>query len=268
MRPTRRKRPKAAEAPFFVRLRRRSCFPELPTPMKLSIFDLDRTLLPIDSGDAWTYWLAERSGAARGELEAQFGRFVEDWNSGAFDALDFIHYQFGMLARHDRAELERWRSEFIDRVVRPAVRPEALALVAERRAAGCRVILATGTHRFVSEPIARLFGIEEVLAATPEERADGSFTGRLVGSDSFGAGKVALLRGWMRRTEARAGDVFEGIEWIEAWSDSAADLPLLEFAAGWRPAGGAVAVNPDPELGRIARTRGWRTLELFKTEAG
>ena len=265
----RRPRPKAAEDALFPHRARAGVFaPRIPIPMKLSIFDLDHTLLPIDSGDAWTCWLTERSGAARGALEAQFARFVEDWNAGAFDALDFIHYQFGMLARHDRAELECWRAEFIERVVRPAVRPEALALVAERRAAGCRVILATGTHRFVSEPIARLFGIEEVLAATPEERPDGSFTGRLVGSDSFGAGKVALLRGWMRRMEAQAPEGVEGFEWIEAWSDSAADLPLLEFAAGWRPAGGAVAVNPDPELGRIARARGWRTIELFRTEAG
>lgn len=231
--------------------------------MKLSIFDLDQTLLPIDSGDAWTHWLADRSGDARGEVEAQFARFVRDWNAGAFKPLDFIRFQFGLLARHRRAELEDWRAEFIERVVRPAVRPEAVALVESRRAAGCRVLLATGTHRFVAEAAARLFGIDEVLAATPEERPDGSFTGRLVGSDSFGAGKVRLLSEWIRREGVGAD-----IDWVEAWSDSATDLPLLEFAAGWRPAGGAVAVNPDPELGRIARARGWRSIELFTTEAG
>lgn len=261
----RRRRPKAADDPTG-RLSRRPPSPlslNQPLFMKLSIFDLDQTLLPLDSGDAWTHWMADHSGPAGAEIEARFARFVEEWNAGVFKPLDFIDFQFGLLARHDRAVLEDWRSGFIERVVRPAVRPEALRLVEERRAAGCRVVLATGTHRFVAEAVARLFGIDEVFAATPEERPDGSFTGRLIGGDSFGAGKVALLREWMRRENLEAD-----LEWVEAWSDSALDLPLLEFAAGWRPAGRAVAVNPDPMLGRIARARGWRTLELFKTEAG
>lgn len=173
--------------------------------------------------------------------------------------LDFIHFQFSLLAAEKRSDLDAWRAEFIDRIIRPAVRPEALALLMERRRAGYELLLATGTHRFVTEPIAELFGIRWLAAATPEERPDGSFTGEIVGSDSYGEGKLLLVREWIEKLESIYGKTTA----LEAWSDSINDLPLLKFAAGFEPAGRAVAANADPMLLEVARRHGWEQVELF-----
>lgn len=227
--------------------------------MKLAVFDLDHTLLPIDSGDAWSYWLVEKAGLDREALEKRIEGYSESYRQGNFVPLDFIHFQFSLLAAEKRSDLDAWRAEFIDRIIRPAVRPEALALLMERRRAGYELLLATGTHRFVTEPIAELFGIRWLAAATPEERPDGSFTGEIVGSDSYGEGKLLLVREWIEKLESIYGKTTA----LEAWSDSINDLPLLKFAAGFEPAGRAVVANADPMLLEVARRHGWEPVELF-----
>lgn len=227
--------------------------------MKLAVFDLDHTLLPIDSGDAWSYWLVEKAGLDREALEKRIEGYSESYRQGNFVPLDFIHFQFSLLAAEKRSDLDAWRAEFIDRIIRPAVRPEALALLMERRRAGYELLLATGTHCFVTEPIAELFGIRWLAAATPEERPDGSFTGEIVGSDSYGEGKLLLVREWIEKLESIYGKTTA----LEAWSDSINDLPLLKFAAGFEPAGRAVVANADPMLLEVARRHGWEQVELF-----
>ncbi len=227
--------------------------------MKLAVFDLDHTLLPIDSGDAWSYWLVEKAGLDREALEKRIEGYSESYRQGNFVPLDFIHFQFSLLAAEKRSDLDAWRAEFIDRIIRPAVRPEALALLMERRRAGYELLLATGTHRFVTEPIAELFGIRWLAAATPEERPDGSFTGEIVGSDSYGEGKLLLVREWIEKLESIYGKTTA----LEAWSDSINDLPLLKFAAGFEPGGRAVVANADPMLLEVARRHGWEQVELF-----
>ncbi|MDO5531752.1 HAD family phosphatase [Sutterella sp.] len=232
--------------------------------MKLAVFDLDHTLLPIDSGDAWSHWIATKSSRGRGDeltlLQERIEGYADAYRTGTFVALDFIHFQFGLLAREKREDLERWRAEFIDSVVRPAVLPQVTELLEEKRREGWKLLLATGTHRFVTDPVARMLGIPYLAAATPEERPDGSFTGELVGHDSYGAGKLLLVREWIERLTQEFGP----LEALEAWSDSINDLPLLEYAAGAKPAGRAVAANPDPRLAGIARERGWETVRLFE----
>lgn len=226
--------------------------------MKLAVFDLDHTLLPIDSGDAWSHWLAERAGLNTAAMQAAIEGYAAAYRAGSFEPLDFIRFQFGLLASQKRRDLERWREDFIREIVRPAVRPEALALLNDRRREGFEIVLATGTHRFVTEPIAALFGIRHLCAATPEIDPSGEFTGRLVGIDSYGTGKVKLVEEWIA-AHCEHGEV----SFLEAWSDSINDRPLLEFAAGFRPRGRAVAANPDPQLAQLALERGWETASVF-----
>ena len=128
--------------------------------MKFAVFDLDHTLLPIDSGDAWSHWLVEKAGLDRTIFDKRIEGYAESYRQGNFVPLDFIHFQFSLLAAERRSDLEAWRAEFIEEIIRPALRPEAVALLMERRRAGYELLLATGTHRFVTEPIAKLFGIQ------------------------------------------------------------------------------------------------------------
>lgn len=225
--------------------------------MKLAVFDLDHTLLPIDTGDGWTVYLIERAGLGDDFLETS-RRLAREYRAGTFSLDEMMGFAMGLLARFPRETLETWRDEFVREKVVPFVDPEVLHYVESWREKGCVPVLATGTHRFVTEPIAKLFGIEYLVAATPEVDVTGAFTGRVAGSHSYREGKVLLLKEKMRELEAVSG---ESVTVAAAFSDSINDLPLLEFAT--KEGGAAYAVHPDETLRLTALERGWPVLRLF-----
>lgn len=225
--------------------------------MKLAVFDLDHTLLPIDTGDGWTVFLIEKAGLGEEFLETS-RRLNREYHAGTFSLDEMMSFAMGLLARFPRKTLEAWRDEFVREKVAPHVDPVVLHYLDQWRDRGGTLVLATGTHRFVTEPVAKLFGIEHLVAATPETDAAGEFTGRVAGSHSYQEGKVILLQEKMRELADKSG---EDVTIEAAFSDSINDLPLLEFAE--KMGGEAYAVHPDEALRAVALERGWHVLRLF-----
>jgi len=118
---------------------------------------------------------------------------------------------------------------------------------------GDEVVIVTATNEFVTRPIARAFGVDELIAVELERGGDGWITGEIRGVPSMREGKVARVGDWLRQ---------RGLDWDDAditfYSDSINDLPLLERVDH------PVATNPDDRLRAIASARGWRILDLFK----
>lgn len=226
--------------------------------MKFAIFDLDHTLLPVDSGDGWSRWLVKSAGMNAEHLDAEITAYAQAYHRGDFSVDDFMSFQMGLLAQCRREDLEAWRMAFVDTVVRPNVRPEALTLVADRRAAGFEPVLASGTHQFVTRAIAPLFGIEHVVGALPETDNEGEFTGRVKGAHSYQEGKRLLVEQFLADMMRVRG---EDVTAVEAFSDSINDLPLLVYAAEH---GTAYAVNPDDRLREEAMRRRWQVMDIFK----
>ena len=124
----------------------------------------------------------------------------------------------------------------------------ALDLVAEHRRQGHELLIITAASRFIAEPIAALFGIENLIACEPEMRA-GEYTGRASGIPSFAAGKVRRLGDWLAQGGRHVSE-----SWF--YSDSHNDLPLLGEVDH------PVAVDPDETLKKEARKAGWPVISL------
>lgn len=226
--------------------------------MKFAFFDLDHTLLPVDTGDAWTRFAIARAGLGETAL-AQARDFNLGYKAGRFDASALTDFQMSLLRSADPATVTAWRDDFVAERVLGHIRPQALALVEEWRERGFTPVLATGTHAFVTAPIAKAFGIDELVAAEPERDAEGRFTGRLKGSHGYGEGKLTLAREFLRR---RAPDV-AGKD-LAFFSDSINDLPFFDFVE--RAGGTVTAVHPDARLRVVAQERAWPVVELFEKE--
>lgn len=223
--------------------------------MKLALFDLDHTLLPIDSADTWSHYLVRSAGLDAAEYGARIRHFADTYKAGRFDIEGYLTFQMNLLARFPRPQLEKWRDAFVREHVAPHVRVEATRLLAKHRADGYVLALVTGTHAFLTRAIADLFHIEHLLAVMPEE-IDGTFTGRYVGTHTYQEGKVRAVHGFL----AARGTTLPACEDSIFYSDSINDLPLLEAVR--RP----VVTNGDAKLRAIAAERGWPTLDLFKLE--
>lgn len=220
--------------------------------MKLALFDLDHTLLPIDSADTWSHYLVRSAGLDADAYGAKIRHFAATYKAGRFDIEGYLAFQMDLLARFPRPQLEHWRDAFVLEHVAPHVRPEAVDLIARHRADGFVLALVTGTHAFLTRAIADLFGIEHLLAVVPEE-IDGKFTGRYVGTHTYQEGKVRAVDGFLAARGTTLADCEDSI----FYSDSINDLPLLEAVR--RP----VVTNGDPRLRALAAQRGWPTLDLF-----
>ncbi len=147
------------------------------TTRRLSLFDLDNTLLAGDSDYGWAQFLIELGVLDAATYEARNAGFFADYKAGRLDIHAFLDFQLRPLAEHDVALLDTWRERFLDEKIRPMMLPAARAVVRERIDAGDLVAVVTSTNSFVTRPIARMFGIEE-LVATELEMAGGRYTGQ------------------------------------------------------------------------------------------
>lgn len=221
--------------------------------MNLAIFDLDHTLLPLDSDYEWGQFLVRIGAVDPVAFAKRNADFFAQYQAGTLDPVEYLEFALGTLARFPRSRLDAWRTQFMDEVIRPAILPPARALVQEHRDAGDLVMIITATNRFVTEPIAREFGVDHLVAATPETNAEGELTGRLLGIPTSGPGKVRHLHDWL----AARRQSLAGFPKSYFYSDSQNDIPLL--SAVTHP----VATNPNALLKAHAKEHGWPTLTLF-----
>lgn len=221
--------------------------------MNLALFDLDHTLLPLDSDHAFGEYLVSIGWADGDEHRRRNDAFYQDYLAGTLDVAAYIEFATAAWRGRTAAEQRAASEGFMRDVITPAIRPAARQLVDRHRESGDRLVLTTSTNDFITAPIAQAFGIDTLLATELERDADGRVTGRIRGQANLRDGKVTRLAGWLAS---------QGLDWtsfgdIYCYSDSTNDLPLLERAT--RP----VATNPGPALAQQARERGWPILELF-----
>lgn len=222
--------------------------------MKLALFDLDGTLLPGDSDHAFGEFLVHLGWADGAEFARRNDGFYADYQRGQLDIAAYIDFVTAPWRTRPRDEAEAASRRFIDEIVRPMLRPQALALIERHRAGGDRLAIVTATNDFVTRPIAALLGVDELIATELERDALGQLTGRIHGTPAFREGKVERVEAWLNTQQATLADCQRSI----FYSDSTNDLPLLERVSD------PVATNPSPALERLARERGWPVLKLFE----
>lgn len=221
--------------------------------MKLALFDLDHTLLPIDSDHEWGEFLV-RVGAVDGaEFTRRNDAFFADYQAGRLDPVAYLEFALGTLAGFPAERLEALHARFMAEVIEPAILPQVAALLRRHQDAGDLVAIITATNQFVTAPIARRLGVAHLIAAVPQRDGAGKVTGRLEGVPTYGPGKVAHTHAWL----AGMGKTLADFESSHFYSDSHNDIPLMSIVTH------PVATNPNAALTKHAAALGWPSLHLF-----
>lgn len=221
--------------------------------MNLTLFDLDGTLIPVDSDHSFGAFMVDVGWADGAAWGAKNDEFFAQYNAGTLDLPAYIAFTTSAWRNRPLSEALAMRERFMAEVGRPALRPQAIELVEQHRAAGDLIALVTATNEFVTAPFAEAFGIEHLIAVQLELDADGRYTGAIRGVPSFREGKIKRVESWLQGLGAQ----WSGFERVTFYSDSTNDLPLLERVSH------PVATNPSPTLSVIAAERGWPQLQLF-----
>jgi HAD superfamily hydrolase (TIGR01490 family) len=224
-----------------------------PDPSAAAFFDVDNTMMQGASIYHFARGLAARDFFTWRDL-AQFAvkqvafrvKGVEDpahMEEAKEAALAFV-------AGHEVDEVVRLGEEIYDELMAGRIWSGSRALAQLHLDAGQRVWLVTAAPAELASLIARRLGLTGALGTVAESR-DGIYTGRLVGEPLHGPAKAEAIRALAER---------EGLDLsrCSAYSDSVNDLPMLSLV------GHPVAVNPDAQLRREARSQEWEIRD-FRT---
>lgn len=212
--------------------------------MGIAFFDLDRTILDLNSGSAWIK--SEYRGGHLGLLTlARASLWLARYHLGFADLEKVVRQAVAALEGVAEAEIADRTARFYHAEIAHRVRPGAYAALERHRAAGDRLVLLTTSSIYLSRLVGPDLGLDHWLCSHFEVDDAGLFTGQPVEPLCFGHGKLAHAR-----AEAEAHGI--ALADCSFYTDSIADRSVLEVVAH------PVVISPDPKLARLARKRGWR----------
>jgi len=215
--------------------------------MALAIFDLDKTLIGGDSDFLWGEFLSEIGAVDADTYQIKNQYFFDQYALGKLNINEYLEFCLEPLSLNSRTTLNEWHQRFMQAKIEQILLPKAQAIIDKHKAQGDTILVITATNSFVTGPIVKRYGIDNLLATNPEVK-NGKFTGKVEGEPCFQKGKIAHLDRWLEQTgEDMAGSYF--------YSDSHNDLPMLELVDN------PVVVHGDETLQKVAKERGWPSLD-------
>lgn len=146
--------------------------------------------------------------------------------------------------------LEPVVQSFADQQVRTNILPGARARIAEDKAAGRRLVLATASYRLYAAAIAKRLGFDDVIATDTHVDARGRTIARIDGRNCYGLGKLDMIEAWLQRQGLDRDAVH-----IRFYSDHVSDSHVHRWADE------AFATNAHARLIKVARDEGWEVLD-------
>lgn len=217
--------------------------------MKLTIFDLDNTILNGDSDYSWIEFLIKNNYVDAKSYEEKNKYFFDQYHQGTLDIAEYAGFSIGSFIEIGKERLPEILDKFLLTVIEPMINIYALRLIHKHYENDDQLLLASATNKVLVDLIAKRLEFPNVIATIPEQ-INGTFTGKILEPSALGEGKLLRVKEWMDKNGYKD---FSGTTF---YSDSINDLPLLESVE--KP----IAVNPDDKLREISINNSWEIVDL------
>lgn len=217
--------------------------------MKLTIFDLDNTILNGDSDYSWIEFLIKNNYVDAKSYEEKNKYFFDQYHQGTLDIAEYAGFSIGSFIEIGQEKLPEILDKFLLTVIEPMINIYALRLIHKHYENDDQLLLASATNKVLVDLIAKRLEFPNVIATIPEQ-INGMFTGKILEPSALGEGKLSRVKEWMDKNGYKD---FSGTTF---YSDSINDLPLLESVE--KP----IAVNPDEKLREISINNSWEIVDL------
>jgi len=187
---------------------------------RLTLFDLDHTLLPIDSDYEWGEFTIRIGWNDPVEFARRNDEFYAHYQAGTLDVHDYVRFATEAMRQRGPEAAAVAHAQFMREVIEPAIHPQARDLLRQHQQAGDDVLIITATNEFVTRPIAQALGVQQLLAMPLERDAQGWYTGEIDGIPTMREGKVRRMEQWLAERQLSWGDVESTF-----YSDSMNDVP-------------------------------------------
>jgi len=217
--------------------------------VKLTIFDLDNTILNGDSDYSWIEFLIKNNYVDAKSYEERNKYFFDQYHQGTLDIAEYAGFSIGSFIEIGKEKLPEILDKFLLTVIEPMINIYALRLIHKHYENDDQLLLASATNKVLVDLIAKRLEFPNVIATIPEQ-INGTFTGKILEPSALGEGKLLRVKEWMDKNGYKD---FSGTTF---YSDSINDLPLLESVD--KP----IAVNPDEKLREISINNSWEIVDL------
>ncbi len=215
-----------------------------------AFYDVDGTLVRTNVVHAFAYYAANRGRLVESALRIAgvVAGLPLYWAADQVSRTLFNELFYRQYKGMSRDRLIALSEELFEKVLRPAIFPGAEEMVERCRRTGARQVMVTGAIDLTILPLARHFGMDDVIA-NELEFVDNVATGRIKKPLLASGVKAAAVRDYCSRN---------GLDLSDCWGfcDSYADYPMLAVV------GKPVAVNPDFRLRSMAKNHDWPIVEL------
>lgn len=225
----------------------------IPDPSRIAIYDMDRTITRRGTYSGFLMHVVRRRQRWRALLTplvglASLGHAVGLISRAQLKAIS-LRLMLGPTFRRD--EIAPLAESYADKLMADGLYAPALEQIAQDKAAGYRVLLATASFHLYVDAIAARLGIDDVLATQLLDAPEPDhIRARLAGDNCYGDAKFARISDWMD-SNALTRDASH----IRAYSDHVSDRPMLHFAHE------AVATTPSRSLRKLAPQMGWQVVD-------
>jgi len=213
---------------------------------KAAFFDLDRTLLLVNSGALWMK-RERRAGRITFKQVTEATLMLVEYRLSIIDIEASVRKALAVYKGEQEKNLDLWTREWFEEEVSRCISPGARPVLEEHRAAGHLLILLTSSSPYLSAAVSKHLSLDDWISSSYEVQ-NGIFTGEPIIPLCYGSGKVAYAEAYARGAGIDLDHCF-------FYSDSFTDLPMLQRVGEPR------VVNPDLRLRLYARWRGWPVLD-------
>lgn len=217
----------------------------------LAIYDMDKTVTRRPTYGPFLWHAMWRLAPWRALLAPAALATMLAYALGLIDRGRLKEWNYRLLIGRAAPEgLERVVRSFADRQAATNIMPGAWARLAEDKAAGRRLVMATASYRIYAAAIAARLGFDDVVATDSLIDANGRTLARIDGANCYGLAKLDMIEAWL----AREGLEREAVH-IRFYSDHVSDAPVHHWSDE------AFATNAHARLVRLARAQGWEVLD-------
>jgi len=216
--------------------------------IELAIFDMDHTVLGIDSDHSWKYFLADEGFAPLAHRD-EADRFLDLYHKGRTPINEFIEFQLSEFAGRSITEIRTIADKHFEQRVRKLIYLQARNVIDKFNHDEIDTILLTGTNRIIANPIAKSLDVSRLIATEPEIE-DGYFTGRIDGPFLMKEAKFKSAKDLCLKMNI-------DLNKVTYFADSITDVPLLEKV------GYPVVINPRKDMRSIAKANQWQIKYWF-----
>jgi HAD superfamily hydrolase (TIGR01490 family) len=208
----------------------------------VAFFDLDNTILKINSGEAFIR-RAYKNGLLSNRKLIHAYCLAILYKLNLIDPSAIIEKLNGWLAKSPVNDIETLCNEIVEKDLIPAIRPEIINEIKMHKEQGANLVILSSVIASICFRLAKHLEMHSVICSEMEV-VNQHYTGRPKGEFCFRDEKLDRMNQYLHNNNYAHKDSYY-------YADSIDDLPVL------RSVGHPVCVNPDKSLQKIAHEHNW-----------